>query len=205
MKTLKIYGNAVNGRYIEQAVEALREGGVIVYPTDTLYAIGCDALNNRAIERICRIKDIDPRRQHLSITCADLSQAARYARIDNNAFDLMRRNLPGPFTFILPASTNLPKVFKGRKEVGIRVPDDPVAHALAEALGNPLLTTSIYLEDINADMSDIASLEIAESYASDITMVIDAGPRDVIGSTVVDLSDSSSPEIIREGRQSLNL
>lgn len=134
MKSLRIYPNNINARYIDEAIEALEDGKLIIYPTDSLYAIGCDATNQRAIENVCRIKDIDPKRQHLAIMCADLSQAAKFARIDNKAYDIMRRNLPGAFTFILPASTTLPKAFKGRKEVGVRVPDDAVAQCLAATL-----------------------------------------------------------------------
>lgn len=204
MRTIKIYGGEPSGRYLEEITEALRDGEIIIYPTDTLYAIGCDALNNRAIEKICRIKGIDPRRQRLAVACADLSQAAKYARIDNNAFDIMRRNLPGPFTFILPAATTLPKVFKGRKEVGVRIPDDPVALALARTLGNPLLTTSIELDGVSEDLSDIATAEIADRYAGDIAIMVDAGPRGITGSAVVSLLDSSDPEILREGPLSLS-
>lgn len=199
MKTLKMYGSAINERFIDEAVEALRDGKIIIYPTDSLYAIGCDALNNRAIEKICAIKGIDPRRQHLAITCADLSQAARYARISNDAFDVLRRNLPGAFTFILPAATSLPKVFKGRKEVGVRVPDDAIARRLAEALGNPLLTTSIDLSDIDEDAAEVATMEIAERYSNDVALTIDAGTRGITGSTVVDLTDPSEPVTVRQG------
>ncbi len=203
MKTLKMYGSAINERFIDETIDALRNGEIIIYPTDSLYAIGCDALNNRAIEKICHIKGIDPRRQHLAITCADLSQAAHYARISNDAFSLLRRNLPGAFTFILPASTSLPKAFKGRKEVGVRVPDDPIARRLAEALGNPLLTTSIDLSDIDDDTAEIATMEFAERYSSDIAITIDAGSRGVIGSTIVDITDPSDPQILRQGSASL--
>lgn len=199
MKTLKMYGSAINERFIDEAVEALRDGKIIIYPTDSLYAIGCDALNNRAIEKICAIKGIDPRRQHLAITCADLSQAARYARISNDAFDVLRRNLPGAFTFILPAATSLPKVFKGRKEVGVRVPDDAIARRLAEALGNPLLTTSIDLSGIDEDAAEVATMEIAERYSNDVALTIDAGTRGITGSTVVYLTDPSEPVIVRHG------
>ena len=195
-----MYGSAVNERFIDEAVDALRDGEIIIYPTDSLYAIGCDALNNRAVENICNIKGIDPKKQHLAIVCADISQAARYARLDNDAFDIVRRNTPGAFTFILPASSTLPKIFKGRKEVGVRIPDDTIACRLAEALGNPLLTTSIELpDDIDSDLADVATLEIAERYADRVALIIDAGSRGLEGSTVVDLTDSSDPVIIRQG------
>ena len=199
MKTLKMYGSAINDRFIDQAVDALRDGQIIVYPTDSLYAIGCDALNNRAIEKICRLKGIDPKKQNLAITCADLSQAAAYARVDNTAYAILRRSLPGAFTFILPAAPTLPKVFKGRREVGVRVPNDPIARELAARLGNPLLTTSIELGDVDDDVADVATLEIAMKYENDVELMINAGPRGVVGSTVVDLTDSSEPVIVRQG------
>lgn len=199
MKSLRIYPNNINARYIDEAIEALEDGKLIIYPTDSLYAIGCDATNQRAIENVCRIKDIDPKRQHLAIMCADLSQAAKFARIDNKAYDIMRRNLPGAFTFILPASTTLPKAFKGRKEVGVRVPDDAVAQCLAETLGRPLLTTTLMLDGIDSDDDHLATIEIADRYSGDVELLIDAGPRGSIPSTVVDLTDPSAPEIIREG------
>lgn len=199
MKSLRIYTGNINMRFIEEAVEALEEGKPIIYPTDTLYAIGCDATNQRAIEHVCRIKGIDPRRQHLAIMCADLSQAARFARIDNNAFDIMRRNLPGPFTFILPPAHTLPKVFKGRKEVGVRIPDDDVARCLAESLGRPLLTTSIITGSSNSDDYHTAMMEIADSYKSDIPLLIDSGARDCIPSAIIDIMDPTTPAILREG------
>ena len=135
MKTYKMYSTSINERYIDELVDTLRKGGVVVYPTDSMYAIGCDALNNRAVERVCRIKGINPAKQRLSMVCGDISQASDYARIDNNAFRLLKSNLPGPFTFILPASTKLAKAFKGRHEVGVRVPDNGIARCLADSLG----------------------------------------------------------------------
>ena len=143
MTILKMYPTSLNEKYLDLAIDTLRSGGIIIYPTDTLYAIGCDALNNNAIERICKIKGINPQKTNLSIICHNLSQAAEYARIDNRAFKMLREYLPGPFTFLLPASTKLPKVFKGRKTVGVRIPDNTIPVTLAEMLGNPLLTTSV--------------------------------------------------------------
>lgn len=143
MTILPMYPTSLNEKYLEHAVDTLRSGGIIIYPTDTLYAIGCDALNNNAIERICRIKGINPQKTELSIICHDISQAAEYARIDNRAFKMLKEYLPGPFTFLLPSSTRLPKVFKGRKTVGIRIPDNPIPTAIAGMLGNPILTTSV--------------------------------------------------------------
>lgn len=199
MKSLRIYPGNINMRFIDEAIEALEDGQLIIYPTDTLYALGCDATNQRAIEHVCRLKDIDPRRQHLAIMCADLSQAARFAQIDNNAFDVMRRNLPGPFTFILPPASTLPKAFKGRKEVGVRIPDDDIARCLAESLGRPLLTTSLVVDDINTEEYHLAMMEIADSYSADVALLIDSGARREIPSAIVNLMDSTSPEILREG------
>lgn len=203
MKSLRIYTGNINMRFIDEAVEALEQGSLIIYPTDTLYAIGCDATNQRAIEHVCRIKGIDPRRQQLSILCADMSQAARFARIDNRAFDIMRRNLPGPFTFILPPATTLPKAFKGRKEVGVRIPDDDVARCLAEELGRPLLTTSIITGSSNSDDYHTTMMEIADSYKSDIPLLIDSGARDCIPSAIIDIMDPTTPTILREGPRPL--
>ncbi len=203
MKSLRIYTGNINMRFIDEAVEALEDGRPIIYPTDTLYAIGCDATNQRAIEHVCRIKGIDPRRQNLAIMCADLSQAARFARIDNRAFDIMRRNLPGPFTFILPPATTLPKAFKGRKEVGVRIPDDDVARCLAESLGRPLLTTSIITGSSNSDDYHTTMMEIADSYKSDIPLLIDSGARDCIPSAIIDIMNPGSPSILRQGPRPL--
>lgn len=203
MKSLRIYTGNINMRFIDEAVEALEQGSLIIYPTDTLYAIGCDATNQRAIEHVCCIKGIDPRRQQLSILCADMSQAARFARIDNRAFDIMRRNLPGPFTFILPPATTLPKAFKGRKEVGVRIPDDDVARCLAEELGRPLLTTSIITGSSNSDDYHTTMMEIADSYKSDIPLLIDSGARDCIPSAIIDIMNPGSPTILRQGPRPL--
>lgn len=199
MKSLRVYPGNINSRFIDEAIEALEDGQLIIYPTDTLYALGCDATNQRAIEHVCRLKDIDPRRQHLAIMCADLSQAARFARIDNNAFDIMRRNLPGPFTFILPPASTLPKAFKGRKEVGIRIPDDNVARHLANAFGRPLLTSSLTVDEFDNEDYHLAMMEVADSFSSDVALIIDSGARQQIPSAIINLMDSSSPEIIREG------
>lgn len=183
-------------RHVGRAVEALRRGEIIIYPTDTLYALGCDALNARAIERLCRIKGINPDKQLLSVVCADISQASEYARIDNRAFRVLKDNLPGPFTFILPADTRLPKVFKGRKSVGVRVPDCAVARALAEALGHPVLSSSVRCDD---NAGEVLPSELALIYDGSASMILDSGPGLTEPSTVVSLLDSSVPEVEREG------
>ncbi|MCM1521401.1 MAG: L-threonylcarbamoyladenylate synthase [Muribaculaceae bacterium] len=188
MKTLKMYPTSLNDRYLDEAVEVLKDGGLLIYPTDSLYALGCDALNNRAIEALCKVKGIDPKKETLSIVCDNLSMASEYARIDNEAYRILHRNLPGPFTFILPAAPTLPKVFKGRKTVGIRVPDSTIARALAERLGNPLLSTSINAEGV---------------YDQRASLVIDGGEADGTPTAIIDITDSTAPEIVREGKMEL--
>lgn len=202
MNSLRLYPGNINSLYIDRAVETLRDGDLIIYPTDSLYAIGCDALDSRAIEKLCRIKGINPAKQLLSIVCADISQAAEYAKIDNNAYSILRRNTPGPFTFILPAASSLPKVFRGRKTVGVRIPDNDIARAVAESLGNPVLTTSIPADPFEGE-EITEPLSIAMRMEGIAELMIDGGTGDSVASTVVDLTDSSSPEIVRQGRKEL--
>lgn len=193
-----MYASSINERYVEEIVGLLRRGGVVIYPTDSLYAVGCDSLNNRAVERVCRLKDINPAKQRLAIVCSDISQASEFARIDNEAFKVMKANLPGPFTFILPASSRLSKAFKGRHEVGVRIPDNDIARRLAEALGNPLLTTTVEWPD--ADAEDLGQPSaISLHYADTVDAVVDGGEGGHLPSAVVSLIDSSSPEVLREG------
>lgn len=194
MKTLLIHPSSINDRHMDLAVKTLAEGGVVLYPTDTLYAVGCDALNNQAVQRVCRAKGINPDKQSLSVICADMSMASEYARIDNNAFRMLRDNLPGPFTFILPASTKLPKVFKGRRTVGVRIPRCEIARELSSRLGRPLLTTT-------AQVDDDETMEV--KYAALADLMIDGGEAPGEPSTVVDLTDSASPQVVREGAGTL--
>lgn len=201
MKILKMYTSNINDRFMDEVIDTLRDGGIVIYPTDTLYAIGCDALKNNAIERICKIKGINPQRTNLSIVCSDISQASQYARIDNKAFQLLRENLPGAFTFILPAASTLPKVFKGRKTVGIRVPDNVIACEIAARLGNPILTTSIEWDDDPEDGCNPQA--IALKYEDIVDIVIDGGSGELTPSTIVDCTDSAAPEIVREGKGEL--
>lgn len=208
MKILTVYPNSINQRHIDEAVEALRRGEIIVYPTDTFYALGADALNNRAVERLCRLKGMNPDKNLLSVVCSGLSQAAEYARIDNRAFRLMKENLPGAFTFILPASSTLPKVFKSRKTVGVRVPDNAIALAIAENLGNPVMSASVPLgdgDDALEEVADPRALGLRYSGTPEVTVVIDGGDGGSEGSTIVDCLDSSSPEIVRQGAASIVL
>ncbi len=198
MKLLKMYETSINERFIDEIVATLRDGGIIIYPTDTIYAIGCDALNNRAIEKVCHLKGLNPDKQTLSVVVSGISMASDYARIDNKAFSILRSNFPGPFTFILPASTRLPKIFKGRKSVGIRVPDNRIACEIVERLGNPVLSTTILPDDTGEYPVDpqVMALE----YKDKVNLVIDGGEGGEMPSTVVDLTDSSDPVVVREGK-----
>lgn len=204
MKVYRMYESSINQRYVDEIIEAMRQGAVVVYPTDSYYAIGCDALNNRAVERVCKIKDINPARQRLSMVCAGISQASEYARIDNEAFRIMRANLPGPFTFVLPASPRLAKAFKGRKEAGVRVPVNEIARRLAEELGNPILSTSATWDDAAPEEFAMPE-EVKMHFGHQTDIFIDGGDASARPTTVVDLTDSSDPVILREGVADLNI
>lgn len=195
---ITIHPDTPGRREIARIVEALRDGDIIIYPTDTLYAYGCDALNVRAVERICRIKGIDPAKANLSIVCHDLADAARYAKIDDRTFKLMRRNLPGAFTFVLPAGSHLPKLYKQRKTVGIRIPDNNITRAIVEELGNPLLSTSINIDEEEPEYTTCPTL-IAERYGATADYVIDGGDGDTESSTIIDCT-GDEPEIMRQGK-----
>ena len=188
---LKIYEENPNPREVAKVIKTLQDGGLIIYPTDTVYAIGCDALNVRAVERICQIKGVNPQKSNLSIICYDLSNLSEYAKVSNAAFKLMKKNLPGPFTFILPTSNELPKIYKNRKEVGIRVPDNNIVRTIVQELGNPLLTMSVHDDDD----------EILE-YSTDPELIAEKYDGRVDLSTVVDCTTDEF-EIIRQGKGQL--
>jgi Sua5/YciO/YrdC/YwlC family protein len=198
---VKLFEQNPDPKKVEMIVDILRNGGVIIYPTDTVYAMGCDALNVRAIERICKIKDINPQKRSLSIICNDLSNISEYAKVNNNVFKLMKKNLPGPFTFILNATNSLPKIYKNRKEVGIRVPDNNIVRTLVEELGNPILTTSVRNKDDILEYSTDPEL-IEEEYGDVVDAIIDGGYGGLEPSTVVNCT-SDEPEIIRQGKGEL--
>ena len=187
---IKIYPENPNLKEIDKAVKILRDGGLVIYPTDTVYAIGCDALNVRAVERICRLKGVNPQKSNLSIICYDLSNLSEYAKVSNAAFKLMKKNLPGPFTFILPTSGELPKIYKAKKEVGIRVPDNNIIRTLVRELGNPIIEYSTDPELIE------------EKYERTVDLVIDGGYGGTEASTVVDCTTDDF-EIIRQGKGEL--
>ncbi len=199
----KIYPDNPNEREILRAVEILRDGGLIIYPTDTIYAIGCDALNQRAVEKICKLKGVDPRKSNLSIICYDLSNISHYAKVSNTSFKVMKKNLPGPFTFILPATNELPKIFKQRKEVGIRVPDNNIIRQIVNELGNPVLSMTVRDDRDMIEYTTDPEL-IDEKYENIVDMVIDGGYGAIVPSTVVNCLDDSF-EIIRQGKGHLHL
>ena len=198
---IKIYPQNPNIREIDKVVDCLRDGGLVIYPTDTVYAIGCDALNVRAVEKICQFKGVNPQKSNLSIICYDLSNLSEYAKVSNAAFKLMKKNLPGAFTFILPTSSELPKIYKNRKEVGIRVPDNNIIRTLVQELGNPILTMSVREDDELIEYSTDPEL-IAEKYEDRVDIVIDGGYGGVEASTVVDCTTDDF-EIIRQGKGEL--
>ncbi len=201
---VKLYNENPNPREIQKVVDCLRNGGLIIYPTDTVYGLGCDITNNRALERIAQIKGIKLTKANFSFICKDLSNLSDYVRqIDNATFKLLKRTLPGPYTFILPGSNNLPTVFKKKKTVGIRVPDNNICTTIVEELGNPIVSTSIYDEDEVIEYTTDPEL-ILEKWDNLVDMVIDGGYGDNIPSTVIDLTEGE-PVLIREGKGSVDI
>lgn len=196
---LKLYEKNNARRDIDRIVEILNQGGVIIYPTDTTYAFGCHALKERAIEHVCDIKGMDTKHHLLSVVAHDISSVSEYVRIDNDTFRLMRDNLPGPFTFILPAGNRLPKIFKNRKEVGIRIPDNNIAREICEVLGAPLLSTSLKVDE-HEDIEYMTLPElIDEKWGDRVDLIIDGGEGGTEQSTIVNCVDGE-PEIVRQGK-----
>ena len=201
---IKLYEKNNNPKDLEKIIQTLEDGGIIIYPTDTMYAIGCHALKERAIERICKLKGIDPKKQHLSIICYDLSNISEYAKIDNATFKLMKRNLPGAFTFILPTGSKLPKIFKNRKEVGIRMPDHPIIMEICQLIDAPILTTTLPLEE-GEEIEYITTPElIEEKFGRDADIIIDGGIGDIEPSTIVNCVDGEA-EMVRQGKGWLDI
>lgn len=200
---LRIYEENPNPKAIRQVVDCLRSGGVIIYPTDTVYGIGCDINNRKAVERICRIRNIKPDKAQFSFICHDLSHISDFcAQIDNSTFKLMKRLLPGPYTFILNANNSVPKLFQSKKRtVGIRVPDHSIPLAIVEELGNPIMTASVTDANDMIEYSTDPSL-IHERFANQVDIVIDCGYGGFEGSTVLNCA-SGGVEVIREGKGSV--
>jgi len=197
---LSIHPDNPEDRKINQVVDALKGGAVIIYPTDTIYGLGCDIYNKKAIEKICRLRGLNPRKANLTIICKNISQLAEYTQqIDNANFKLLKRCLPGPFTFILRSSRKLPKSLDNRrKTLGLRVPDNEIAQAIIEKLGNPILSISLKSDDeITEYFTD--AYEIHDDFKHQVDIVIDGGVGDNIPSTVVNLADGEV-ELIRQGK-----
>lgn len=199
---LKLYEKNNNPDDIQRVVDILNDGGLIIYPTDTLYALGCHGLKEQSIEKICRLKSVDPRKHNLSVICYDLSTISEYAKMDNHIFKLMKRNLPGAFTFILKTTNRLPKIFRNRKEVGIRMPNKTICMDIARALGAPIMTTSLPLQD-NEEIEYATNPElIEEKFGNLVDLIIDGGIGGTRPSTIVNCSDGE-PVITRQGKGEL--
>lgn len=196
---LKIYPENPNQRAIEKVVDLLKQGEIIIYPTDTLYAFGCDMLQPKAVEKLYKIKGADPKKKSLSMICRDLSALSEYAKVDNRCFKLLKRHLPGPYTFILNGSNNLPRILKERKEIGIRIPDNSIAMAILETLGHPMLSASLGDELVDT-IEYINDPElIHEHFMDKVKLVIDGGIGGLEPSTVVNCTEDEF-EIIRMGK-----
>lgn len=200
----RIYEENPNPKEIERVVAILRRGGIIIYPTDTVYGLGCDITNIKALERIARIKGVKLEKSNFSFVCHDLSNLSDYVKqIDTSVFKILKRALPGPYTFILPGSKSLPNPFKKRKTVGIRVPDNNIALEIVKLLGNPIISTSIRDDDEVIEYTTDPEL-ILEKWDNLVDLVIDGGYGDNEASTVIDLSEEE-PVVIREGKGSLEI
>lgn len=201
---IRIYNENPNPREIQRVVEVLRKGGLVIYPTDTVYGLGCDITKTKALERIARIKGVKLDKANWSFICADLSNLSDYVRqIDTPTFKILKRALPGPYTFILPGNNNLPRAFKNKKTVGIRVPDNAITKALVEGLGHPIISTSIRDEDDVIEYTTDPEL-ILEKWQNLVDIVIDGGYGGNVPSTVINLS-GFEPEVVREGKGSLDI
>ena len=201
---IKLYEENPNPKQVEKVVNVLRKGGLVIYPTDTVYGLGCDITNSKALQRIARIKGVKLEKANWSFICADLSNLSDYVRqIDSSTFKILKRTLPGPYTFILPGNNNLPKDSKNKKTVGIRVPDNAIARALVTGLGHPIVSTSIRDDDDILEYTTDPEL-IYEKWQNLVDIVIDGGYGDNVASTVIDLS-GDEPELIREGKGSLEI
>ena len=201
---IKIYEDKPSEAAIKKVVQVLRDGGLVIYPTDTVYGLGCDITNSRALERIAKIKGIKLEKANFSFICHDLSNLSDYVRqIDTSTFKILKRTLPGPYTFILPGNNDLPKEFRKKKTVGIRVPDNNIALEIVKLLGNPIVSTSIHDEDEVLEYSTDPEL-IFEKWQNKVELIIDGGYGDNQPSTIIDLSEGE-PVVIREGKGDSNI
>lgn len=201
---IKIYEDKPSEAAIKKVVEVLKNGGLVIYPTDTVYGLGCDITNSRALEKIAKIKGIKLEKANFSFVCSDLSNLSDYVKqIETSTFKILKRALPGPYTFILPGNNDLPKEFRKKKTVGIRVPDNNIAREIVKLLGNPIVSTSIHDEDEVIEYSTDPEL-IFEKWNNKVDLVIDGGYGDNVASTIIDLT-GYEPEVIREGKGSLDI
>jgi len=201
---IKIYEDKPNEEAIAKVVKVLKNGGLVIYPTDTVYGLGCDITNTKALERIARIKGVKLEKANFSFICYDLSNLSDYVKqIDTATFKILKRALPGPYTFILPGNNSLPKEFKKKTTVGIRIPDNNIVLEIVRQLGNPIVSTSIYDEDEVIEYTTDPEL-IFEKWQNLVDMVIDGGYGDNQPSTIIDLS-GDEPIVVREGKGSLDI
>ena len=200
---IKIYNENPNPKEIAKVVKVLQSGGLVIYPTDTIYGLGCDITKTKSLEKIAQIKGVQLEKANLSFICNDLSHLSDYVKqLDSATFKIIKKALPGPYTFILPGSNNLPKVFKKKKTVGIRIPDNNIIRTLVAELGNPIVSTSIRDEDDVLEYTTDPEL-IFEKWQGLVDVVIDGGYGDNEPSTVIDLTEE--PAVIREGKGSLDI
>ena len=201
---IKIYEENPNPEEIKKVVSVLKKGGLIIYPSDSVYALGCDITNYKALEKVARIKGVKLDKANFSFVCESISNISNYVtNISTPTFKMLKREFPGPYTFILPGNNNLPKAFKKKKEVGIRVPDNEIALAIVRELGNPIISTSIYDEDQIVEYTTDPEL-IYEKWEHLVDLIIDGGYGGNIPSTVINLC-GDEPELIREGKGSLDI
>lgn len=201
---LKIYEDKPNETAIKKVVEVLKNGGLVIYPTDTVYGLGCDITNSRALEKLAKIKGVKLEKANFSFVCSSLSNISDYVKqIDTPTFKILKRALPGAYTFILPGNNDLPKDFRKKKTVGIRVPDNNIAIQIVEMLGNPIVSTSIHDEDEVIEYSTDPEL-IFEKWQNQVDLVIDGGYGENIASTIIDLT-GHEPIIVREGKGDVNV
>ena len=201
---VKLYNDNPNPKQIQKVVDVLRNGGLVIYPTDTVYGLGCDITNSKAMEKVAKIKGVKLEKANFSFICNDLSHLSDYTKqIDTPTYKILKRGLPGPYTFILPGSNSLPKAFKKKKTVGIRVPDNNIAREIVAELGNPIVSTSIRDDDDVLEYTTDPEL-IYEKWQNLVDLVIDGGYGDNYASTVIDLT-GDEPEVIREGKGSLDI
>lgn len=203
-KLIKLYDENPNEKLVQEIVKVLRNGGLIIYPTDTVYGLGCDINNTRALEKIAQLRGVKLEKANFSFVCESLSNVSDYVKqMDTATFKILKRSLPGPYTFILEGNNNMPSVFKKKKTVGLRVPDNNIARAIVRALGNPIISTSIRDEDEVIEYTTDPEL-IYEKWENLVDIVVDGGYGGNIPSTVIDLTQGE-PLLIREGKGSLEI